>query len=351
MKIVSIVGARPQFIKLAPISEKIKKIHDEVIIHTGQHFDSEMSDNFFNELGISDPHFNLNINSGLHGEQTGRMIIEIEKVIIRENPSLIIVFGDTNSTIAGALVGSKLQIPIVHIESGLRSFNKKMPEEVNRVVTDHISDYLFAPTPSAVKNLEDENLSKKCYFTGDIMVDSLKLAIEKTESCKILEKLKLEKKDYYLLTLHRPYNVDNPKKLAKILIELGKLSKQVVFPVHPRTRIIIEKNDLILPKNIFLSIPLGYLDFVMLQLNSFKIITDSGGIQKEAYILKKPCITLRSETEWVETVQAGWNLLLDPNEDNSIADHIEAFYPSNTYEHIFGTDVSNNMISLINKIM
>ncbi|MCH7973579.1 MAG: UDP-N-acetylglucosamine 2-epimerase (non-hydrolyzing) [Bacteroidetes bacterium] len=351
MKILSIVGARPQFIKLAPISEKIKKLYTEIIIHTGQHFDKKMSDNFFSELGISEPHYNLNINLGLHGEQTGRMLIELEKVVIKENPNLIIIFGDTNSTLAGALVGSKLQLPTIHIEAGLRSFNKKMPEEINRIVADHISDYLFAPTQSAMKNLEIENLSSKSFLTGDIMVDSHKSAVERTKGRLSLKKYDLEKEKYYILTLHRPYNVDNPKILSKIFSELGKLSKQVVFPIHPRTRKIIGKDNINIPKNFLLTEPLGYLDFVRMQANCYKIITDSGGVQKEAYFLRKPCITLRSETEWIETVQEGWNLLLNPNEEDNLAYQIESFQPSNYPKQVFGENVAEKMISVLNKII
>jgi len=350
MKIISIVGARPQFIKLAPLSKELRKYHREIIIHTGQHFDKEMSDSFFSDLGIPEPDYNLNINSGLHGEQTGRMLTELELVIIKEKPDLVIIFGDTNSTLAAALAGAKLHIPIVHVEAGLRSFNKKMPEEINRIVADHTSDYLFAPTETAVSNLEVEHLSEKTYFTGDIMVDSHKLAVERSKESKILEKLKLDFDNYYLLTLHRPYNVDDPENLSNILKEMGKLAKQVIFPAHPRTKKIIERNRIQLPGNILLIKPVGYLDFVKLQSNSHKIITDSGGIQKEAYILRKPCITLRSETEWVETVETGWNLLINPSSESNYSQIIESFESPNNYENIFGVNVTKKMIEIINSI-
>ncbi|MBU1097081.1 MAG: UDP-N-acetylglucosamine 2-epimerase (non-hydrolyzing) [Bacteroidetes bacterium] len=350
MKIISIVGARPQFIKLAPLSKELRKYHTEIIIHTGQHFDKEMSESFFVELGISDPNYNLNINSGLHGEQTGRMLIEIENVVIKEKPDLIVVFGDTNSTLAGTLVGSKLNIPSVHIEAGLRSFNKTMPEEINRIVADHSSDYLFAPTLTAMKNLELENLLSSSFFTGDIMVDSHKSAVERSKDSKIIDEYSLTNGGYYLLTLHRPYNVDNSKNLADLLKELGELNKRIIFPIHPRTKNIIEKHNLIIPENITLIKPVGYLDFVALQSSCHKILTDSGGIQKEAYILKKPCITLRSETEWVETVQMGWNLLLNPNTEKNIARKIESFIPNDHYELIFGQNVSQKMVEIINGI-
>jgi UDP-N-acetylglucosamine 2-epimerase len=362
MKIVSIVGARPQFIKLAPLSQELmkqnvdsvsksQKILEHIIVHTGQHFDKEMSESLFTELGITAPKHNLNINGGMYGNQTGRMLIELEKIVTAEKPDLIIVFGDTNSTLAGALVASKLLIPIIHIEAGLRSFNKNMPEEINRIVADHTCDFLFAPTKSAVNNLDDENLSSRTFYTGDIMVDSLKLALKKTIGNNILNSLCIKKNSYYLLTLHRPYNVDNPINLIKIFNEITHLDMLILFPVHPRTRIIIEKNNLALPNNIKLIKPVGYLDFVQLQSNCNKIITDSGGIQKESYILRKPCITLRSETEWVETVDAGWNLLIDPLIETNYSQKIISFEPSLNYEKVFGENVSLKMVEIINRIL
>ena len=350
MRIISIVGARPQFIKLAPLSKELRKSHKEIIIHTGQHFDKEMSNSFFSDLDIAEPDYNLNIHGGLHGEQTGRMLTELEKAIIKEQPDLMIIFGDTNSTLAGALAGSKLHIPIVHVEAGLRSFNKEMPEEINRIVADHTSDYLFAPTETAINNLKLENLSSKTYLTGDIMVDSHKLAVERSDKRKILDDLKIARDNYYLLTLHRPYNVDDPNNLFNILEELGKLSKQVIFAVHPRTKKIIEQNNLLIPENILLIKPVGYLDFVKLQSNSHKIITDSGGIQKEAYILKKPCITLRSETEWVETVKNGWNLLINTSSEADYSQKIESFEAPTNYKNIFGENVTGKMIDIINNL-
>lgn len=351
MKIISIVGARPQFIKLAPLSKVLRKHHTEIIIHTGQHFDKNMSDLFFKDLNIPDPQYNLDINGSLHGEQTGKMLIALEKVILKENPDLIIVFGDTNTTLAGALAGAKLCIPVAHVEAGLRSLNKQMPEEINRIVTDHTADYLFAPTQMAIRNLNDENLGSKAYLTGDIMVDALKSAVEKARNSTVLEEHGLKKNDYYLLTLHRPYNVDDPERLSKILIDLSKLSKQVIFPVHPRTKNTIEKNSISRSTNRSIKQinPAGYLDVIQLQMNACAIITDSGGIQKEAYILKKPCITLRPETEWVETVEAKWNLLLNPGVDDNIAGQIETFEPSGRYESIFGENVSEKMLDIINR--
>ena len=353
MKIISVVGARPQFIKLAPLSKELRKDHTEVIVHTGQHFDKEMSDLFFTDLNISEPDYNLGVNCSLQGEQTGQMLIALEEVILKENPGLIIVFGDTNSTLSGALAGSKLHIPVVHIEAGLRSFNRKMPEEINRIVADHISEYLFAPTQTAMKNLNAENLGSKSYLTGDIMVDALRSAVQRAQGSQILEKYNLKEDDYYLLTLHRPYNVDDPEKLLNILTDLSKLSKKVIFPVHPRTRKILDSHAIIQSFNqsIKLIKPVGYLDFIKLQAHAHKIITDSGGIQKEAYILKIPCITLRSETEWVETVEAGWNLLLNPATEDSIAERIKSFEPINKYENIFGENVGKEMVLIIERVI
>jgi len=227
-----------------------------------------------------------------------------------------------------------------------------MPEEINRIVADHISDYLFAPTKSAIKNLKSENQYKKAFLTGDIMVDTLNHAITKCNDCKILTSIGCEdyRNDYYLLTLHRPYNVDNPKNLNKILYEIGKLKKQVIFPVHPRTRKSIEANNLKVADNTLITKPVGYMDFICLQINSSKIITDSGGIQKEAYLLKKPCITLRSETEWVETVELGWNLLIDPNLKTNYYKEIQSFDPTNKHLPLFGKNVSWKMCNIIKKL-
>lgn len=351
MKIAFIVGARPQFIKLGPLSKKINDHFKEVIVHTGQHFDKNMSDIFFKDLGILEPHYNLGVNSGFHGEQTGKMMIELEKVLQRECPLLVIVFGDTNSTLAGSLVCSKLHIPVIHIEAGLRSFNKKMPEEINRIVSDHTSDFLFAPTETAMQNLEREGIVGKAVLTGDIMIDSLLDNIECADQISnILETKGLVAGKYYLMTLHRPYNVDDPGKLGNIFTKLSKIDSQIIFSVHPRTRKVINDNQLLIPKNILLSDPVGYLDFIKLESSSMKIITDSGGIQKEAYILRKPCITIRSETEWIETVKEGWNVLVDVDSDEFV-NLIESFNPKQVRRDIFGINVAQKMFDQIQKIM
>ncbi len=348
MNIISIVGARPQFIKLAPLSKKIREFCNEIIVHTGQHYDSEMSGDIFRDLNIPNPDYNLDINNGSHGEQTGRMMIELEKVLKKHSPVLVIVFGDTNSTLAGSLVASKLKIKIVHVESGLRSFNNEMPEEINRIVSDHTSNYLFAPTQNAMENLKNEGLSDISYLTGDIMVESMAENIKRAKKLSnIKDKLKI-KSEYFLLTLHRPYNVDDSEKLKIILNNLNNLEIPIIFPVHPRTQQNISKNN-IQYSNVVFSKPLGYIDFLSLLSGAKKIITDSGGIQKEAYLRKKPCITIRPETEWIETVEDGWNILCDPLSLDFI-DKIDSFNPTNPQSDIFGKNVATKMSEIIKKI-
>lgn len=346
MKIISVVGARPQFIKLGPFSKELRKHANEVIIHTGQHYDEKMSDLLFRDLNIPKPDYNLNIGSGLHGEQTGKMLGLIEGVIIKEKPNYVVIFGDTNSTLAGALAAAKLNIPIVHIEAGLRSFNREMPEEINRIVADHTSEYLFAPTETAIKNLEKEGLAKKTFLTGDIMVDSLKNNLEKAIELSNVENEIGINYPFFLLTLHRPYNVDNPQNLSLILSKLGNIPSKIVFPVHPRTRSILESNNIEVAKNIILTEPCGYLDFIKLQWLSQGVITDSGGIQKEAYLLERPCITLRPETEWIETVENGWNILLD-YKLSDFENRVMQFNPQGKPPSVFGEDVAQKMVELI----
>jgi len=351
MSILSIVGARPQFIKLAPLSKAMRKKHQEIILHTGQHFDRNMSDKFFRELGIPQPDVNLNIHSDKQGEQTGRMLAGIEEQLLRFKPDLVVIFGDTNSTLAGALAAAKLYIPCIHIEAGLRSFNRSMPEEINRVVADHTADHLFAPTRTAMKNLKREGIVEKAVLTGDIMVDSLMDNIERADQISnILETKGLVPEKYYLMTLHGPYNVDDPDKLGHIFTKLSKVGSQIIFPVHPRTRKVINDNSMVIPENVLLSDPVGYFDFIKLESSSMKIITDSGGIQKEAYILKKPCITIRPETEWIETVKAGWNVLVDADSDDFV-NTIESFNPIKKQNDIFGTNVAQKMFEKIMEIM
>lgn len=349
MKIFSIVGARPQFIKLAPLSAKLSDRHQEFIVHTGQHYDYAMSQKIFDDLGIRNPDIHLEVSIGNQTTQLAEMMVKLESVMIDKRPDLIIVFGDTNSTLAGALIAAKLNIAILHIEAGLRSFNRSMPEEINRVVTDHLSKFLFAPTKTAVDNLNREGLAESTFLTGDIMVDTMQNNIEiALAKSTVINNLKLNTRPFNLLTLHRQYNVDDNNVLEHLLTQLGLLNEQIIFPVHPRTKKMLS-NQFKLPANIQITEPLGYLDFIALQHAAKRIITDSGGIQKEAYLLKKPCITLRSETEWVETVTEKWNLLLNPA-DNEIAEKIVAFVTPATQQNVFGKNVTDNMINLINNI-
>lgn len=349
MKIFSIVGARPQFIKLAPLSAALAGLHEEIIVHTGQHYDYAMSEKIFQDLGIREPNIHLEIQSTDPTVQITQMILKLDAEMRRHQPDLVIVFGDTNSTFAGAMAAAKLNIPLLHIEAGLRSYNKSMPEEINRVATDHVSSHLFAPTKAAVKILKKEGLKKHTFFTGDIMVDTMKknlpIALKKSN---VIKDLQLQNKKYNLLTLHRNYNVDDPQKLQHLLNQLGELGEKTIFPVHPRTKKMINGSHHV-PCGIQMTEPQGYLDFIALEHSAKRIITDSGGIQKEAYILKKPCITLRTETEWVETVEEKWNLLLHPSEKN-IAQKIDSFKTPKKQKKVFGKNVTEKMIEIINDI-
>ena len=311
MKIVSIVGARPQFVKAAVLSRELRKDHTEILVHTGQHYDTNMSDVFFKELEIPTPDYNLNIGSGNHGEQTGAMLKGIEEVLLKEKPDWCLVYGDTNSTLAGALAAVKLHIKVAHVEAGLRSFNLRMPEEINRVLTDHISDLLLCPTQTAVDNLKNEGISQGVHLVGDVMYEALMWAVEKARiHSSILTDLNLTPKKYLLATVHRAENTDDPERLSKILSAFNQIPEPLIWPVHPRTRKKLEERNWQPGDHIQLIDPLGYLDMVQLEENAHKIITDSGGIQKEAFWLRVPCITLRDETEWVETIECGCNILV-----------------------------------------
>jgi len=310
MKIVSVVGARPQFIKAATLSRIIRahpQVH-EILLHTGQHYDENMSEVFFRELCIPEPDYNLEAGSGSHGEQTGRMLKGIEEVLLKERPDITLVYGDTNSTLAGALAASKLHIPVAHVEAGLRSFNRAMPEEINRIVTDRIADLLFAPTQTAVGNLFREGLGEMTTFTGDVMYDSILFYRE--QIMRTPEKyLTAGIPDHYLLaTIHRAENTDNLKNLQNIFLAFSRISKEIVLPVHPRTRKILH-DSVTLPANVRVIAPVGYLQMIRLTMDAAKVLTDSGGLQKEAYFLEKQCITLRTETEWVETLHDNWNIV------------------------------------------
>ena len=325
MKIATILGARPQFIKASVVSSALEEAGiNEIIIHTGQHFDRIMSDIFFQDLDLPQPDYNLNINSLNHGAMTGRMMERIEELLLQEKPDWVCVYGDTNSTIAGALVGAKLHLPVAHVEAGLRSYNRKMPEEINRVVTDRISQLLFAPTPVAVKCLQKEGVFAGVHLVGDVMMDAvLKYQARANNESNILEKYQLNYECFYLATIHRPSNTDDRCRLRAILESLTQMDFPVVFPVHPRTLIKIKEMELsqyLAANSIQAITPVSYLDMLMLVSYCRAVITDSGGIQKEAYMLGIPCFTIRNETEWKETVDCGWNQLVQPeNLNQSIA--------------------------------
>lgn len=321
LKVIDIVGARPQFIKIAPILKAVYKHNNEnpsnpikeVLVHTGQHYDYEMSGVFFEELGLKPPDYHLGVGSGTHGYQTGEMIKRIEEVLLQEKPDLVMVYGDTNSTLAGALAAAKLRVSVAHVEAGLRSFNKQMPEEINRVLTDHVSDLLFCPTQTAVKNLQREGITKGVHWVGDVMYDAaLQYLMLAERKSLILHRLELEPKSYTLATIHRAENTDNPARLRAIFDGLERVAQAgfpVILPLHPRTRKQVENLGLS-PRGVRLLEPVSYLDMLLLEKNARVILTDSGGVQKEAFYFRVPCVTLREETEWVETVEAGWNVLV-----------------------------------------
>jgi UDP-GlcNAc3NAcA epimerase len=321
MKIITIIGARPQFIKAAVVSHAFKKNNniEEKILHTGQHFDKNMSDVFFSELEIPKPTYNLGIGGKHHGAMTGQQLEKIEEVLFIEKPDWVLVYGDTNSTLAGALAAVKLHIPVAHVEAGLRSFDRQMPEEINRILTDHTAELLFAPTETAISNLKNEGLQNKALLVGDVMHDAALFYSDIAQAkSTILSQLNLNENDYVLATLHRAENTDNKQTLKKIVKALQALSEKItiVLPIHPRTVQSLERLSLFdsLKNNIKLIEPVGYLDMVMLEKHAKLIVTDSGGVQKEAFFHQVPCITLRDSTEWTELIDLGWNRLVTLDE-------------------------------------
>ena len=340
MRVASIVGARPQFIKAAPVSKALREAGGrEFLVHTGQHYDRRMSQLFFEELGISEPDVNLGVGSGTHAWQTAEMLMRLESVLLEQKPDCVLVYGDTNSTLAGALVTSKLRIPLAHVEAGLRSFNREMPEEHNRVLSDHCSDLLFCPTSTAVKNLSAEGITKGVHLVGDTMYDAtLQFAEISSQRSTILRDLDLPRGGYVLATVHRPYNTDVPDNLNNILRAFCELGDRVVFPVHPRTRRkIAELNPpYSVNTNVKMIEPVGYLDMLALEQNARMILTDSGGMQKEAYFFRVPCLTLRPETEWTETVEAGWNELVGADSARILEAAGRREWPSDNQPELFG---------------
>jgi UDP-GlcNAc3NAcA epimerase len=325
MRVVSIVGARPQFIKAAPFSRALRQKHQEYLIHTGQHYDPEMSDVFFEELAIPQPDVNLGIGALPNLDQVGHMLLALRPVIEAQHPDWLIVYGDTNSTLAGALAGQFLHVPVAHIEAGLRSFNRAMPEEINRILTDHVSSALFCPSGVAVKNLAAEGITQNVFAIGDVMIDAL-LGNRKRVRADVLADYGLREKGYDLATVHRPANTDDPAALAGIMAAFGRNDVPVVLPVHPRLRKALDSYPLALGENIHLVEPVGYLDMLALTASARLVLTDSGGLQKEAYALCVPCVTLREDSEWVETMETGWNRLAGANEARIVAQIEQALH-------------------------
>lgn len=337
-KVITVVGARPQFVKLSPVAQAFEGRFTHVIVHTGQHYDDMMSRVFFQDLSLPPPQYNLGVGSWSHATQTASMMTGLEDVMAKERPDVVVVYGDTNSTLAGALAAAKLNIPVAHIEAGLRSYNRSMPEEINRIVTDRISQFLFCPTDTALRNVSAEGMSNAAHLVGDVMLDALMLYRDLiARHASILDRLGVGEKSYYLATVHRASNTTDVASLKIILEALAELDAPVVFPVHPRTLNVMRAHDM--STNVWGNIrsidPVGYLDMLVLQTHAKKVLTDSGGVQKESYCLGTPCITLRSETEWVETLEDGWNVLAGVDK-RAIMNAAEAPYPKVPQRKYYG---------------
>ncbi len=349
--ILSVVGARPQFIKAAPVSKELRRHFREVLVHTGQHYDAEMSDVFFKDLDLPKPDHHLGVGSGTHAEQTDEMIVRLEKVVQQIGPDAVLVYGDTNSTLAGALVASKLLIPLAHVEAGLRSYNREMPEEINRVLTDRVSQFLFCPTKQAVENLRREGITEGVHLVGDVMLDAaLQFAELAEQKVDVLDRLHLQPKGYVLATVHRAANTDDPGNLRRIVEALTSTSLTVVFPIHPRTEAALQREGLreklAAAPNVIDLPPLSYLEVLQLEKHALRIVTDSGGMQKEAYFFGVPCVTLRQETEWVETVEDGWNCLVG-TDPKAIREAMESFQPTGERHPHYGDGHASQRIAEI----
>lgn len=340
-KIVTVVGARPQFVKAAPVSRVLREMFREVLVHTGQHYDHNMAGIFFDELKIPKPDYNLGIGSGPHGKQTGEMLKKIEEVLLNEKPDAVLVYGDTNSTLAGSLTAGKMHIPVIHVEAGLRSFNKKMPEELNRILTDHMSSLLFTPTDAAVKNLSNEGITNDVINVGDVMYDAVLYNTRIAERKYEIEQIAgIQENNYILATVHRAENTDDYDRLKAIFESLDSLDVPVVLPLHPRTRKRLDESGLLSLVTESATIqtlePVSYLEMLCLEKHAKAIVTDSGGMQKEAYFCKVPCFTLRDETEWIETVETKWNTLVDPLERGSLKKSINDFAEPDYVMDLYG---------------
>lgn len=325
MKILTVVGARPQFVKAAVLSRALRRTHTEILLHTGQHYDDGMSGRFFRELRLPAPDRELGVGSGTHAQQTAAMLAGIETAILEEQPDVVLVLGDTNSTLAGALAAAKLHVKVAHVEAGLRSFNRSMPEEINRVVVDHLSEYLFCPSESAAKNLAAEGVCRGVHVAGDLMAEAVDVAAT-MPAPPILDALTLRPGKYILVTVHRAENTDDPRRLRALVKALAAIDETVVFPVHPRTRQAFDRLGIEPMPRVKMIEPVGYLEMIALERNARLVLTDSGGVQKEAYWLGVPCVTLRDETEWTETVAAGWNTVTGVD-TNRILHAVRTFEP------------------------
>lgn len=336
MKIVSIVGARPEFVQSRPVSTALRRQHQEILVHTGQHYDYLMSQKFFDELGIPAPDYNLEVGSGAHGRQTGEILARLEEVLLAEKPDWVIVRGDTNSTLAGALAASKLHIPTAHIEAGERSFDRRMPEEINRLVADSIADLHLCASQVAVQNLTNEGIRKSAHWVGDVMFDAMLANIPLArQTSDVLARMNLQPRQYALVTVHRAANTDDPSRLKAIIGALNQVNETVIFPLHPRTRHALNSIENPVNNGVRLVEPQGYFDMLVLEENARLIATDSGGVQREAYFLGIPCLTLRDETEWVGTVDAGWNRLVGADMRQILAAWRD-FRPPTSHPAIFG---------------
>tara|TARA_B110000908_G_scaffold172707_2_gene242208 strand:- start:3970 stop:5040 length:1071 start_codon:yes stop_codon:yes gene_type:complete len=337
IKIMSIIGARPQFIKAAPVSHALSEVGiDEILVHTGQHHDKSMSDVFFDELGIPSPEYNLEIQGGSHGAMTGKMLEAVEEVLLKEKPDKVLVYGDTNSTLAGALAAVKLHIPVIHVEAGLRSFNRRMPEEINRIMTDHISELLLCTSDVAINHLKAEGISQGVYLVGDVMADINRSTRESLGDVQeLLDEYSLQKKKYILMTWHRAENTDDVDRLRSIANAVNTMSEAIVLPLHPRTRKALEREEITLGEHINIVDPLSYRQMTALMTGARCVLTDSGGVQKEAYWCNVPCITMRDETEWTETVDVGWNCLVGA-EDKALLEAVRHFTPNTEHPVLYG---------------
>jgi UDP-GlcNAc3NAcA epimerase len=347
VKILSVVGARPEFIQAAPVSRALRKNHREMLLHTGQHYDYLMSQTFFDELDIPAPAYNLGVGSGSHARQTAEILVRMEGVLLEEQPDLVIVRGDTNSSLASSLAASKLHIPTAHIEAGERSFNRCMPEEINRLVSDRLADLHFCVSQTAVDRLATEGITAAVHWVGDVMLDALlhNLPLARHKS-QVLDRLGLKRGRYALVTIHRPGNTDNPGRLRHIVQALNGVQETIVFPVHPRTRKALSQLGVPFSGHVRLIEPVSYYDMLMLEENARLIATDSGGVQREAYYLKVPCLTLRDETEWAETIEVGWNMLVGADPAH-IVDAWLGFSAPGEHPPIFGDGTAGRRIAQI----